>query len=61
MRIECPECGEQLEVPADYPSRPFCSARCKMLDLGRWFNEEYRIPVEGEDALEPAASKVPEA
>jgi endogenous inhibitor of DNA gyrase (YacG/DUF329 family) len=30
---------------------PFCSERCKLLDLGRWFGEDYRIP--GEPAVLP--------
>ena len=30
------------------PYRPFCSQRCKMIDLGAWATESYRIPVEEE-------------
>ena len=30
----------------DNPFRPFCSERCKMIDLGQWANEVYRVPVE---------------
>jgi endogenous inhibitor of DNA gyrase (YacG/DUF329 family) len=30
--------------PADPKYRPFCSERCKLADLGRWLNEDYRIP-----------------
>jgi endogenous inhibitor of DNA gyrase (YacG/DUF329 family) len=45
MWIVCPECGARIEVAANHPSRPFCSSRCKLLDLGRWLNEEIRIPV----------------
>ena len=44
MKLECPECGKKLEVAPDFPTRPFCSPRCKQIDLGRWFNEEFRIP-----------------
>ena len=48
MRIECPLCGRVLpEVPEDYPPRPFCSARCKLVDLDNWLKEAYRIPLEG--------------
>lgn len=36
----CPICGK----PADPAHRPFCSARCRNLDLGRWLGERYRIP-----------------
>ncbi|HYH40417.1 MAG TPA: DNA gyrase inhibitor YacG, partial [Burkholderiales bacterium] len=31
------------------PFRPFCSERCKMVDLGAWATESYRIPVEEEN------------
>jgi endogenous inhibitor of DNA gyrase (YacG/DUF329 family) len=37
---KCPNCGKPA-VPAH---RPFCSDRCADADLGRWLNEEYRIP-----------------
>lgn len=50
MWIKCPECGTELEVPDNHPVRPFCSKRCKLLDLGRWFNEEHRIPIQPSDA-----------
>jgi endogenous inhibitor of DNA gyrase (YacG/DUF329 family) len=31
-------------VSTDNPYRPFCSERCKLADLGRWLNEDYRLP-----------------
>jgi endogenous inhibitor of DNA gyrase (YacG/DUF329 family) len=37
----CPICKNDVVVPA--PFRPFCSDRCKKIDLGRWLNEDYRI------------------
>ncbi|MCS7043725.1 MAG: DNA gyrase inhibitor YacG [Bryobacteraceae bacterium] len=42
--IKCPVCRK--EVPLDSPEMPFCSERCRLIDLGRWANEEYRIPAE---------------
>jgi endogenous inhibitor of DNA gyrase (YacG/DUF329 family) len=45
VRITCPICKTVLEnAPEDHASRPFCSARCKLVDLGNWLNESYRIP-----------------
>lgn len=41
--MKCPTCGKSVER-GDNPFRPFCSERCKMIDLGRWVNEEYRVP-----------------
>ena len=43
MQIDCPECGKKFEAPDDFRTRPFCSPRCKKLDLAKWFGEEYRI------------------
>jgi endogenous inhibitor of DNA gyrase (YacG/DUF329 family) len=42
--VKCPVCRK--EVPLDAPEMPFCSERCRLIDLGRWANEEYRIPAE---------------
>ena len=39
----CPSCGKSAEWQ-DNPHRPFCSERCKLVDLGKWVNEEYRVP-----------------
>lgn len=37
-------CKRVLEdAPEDLPSRPFCSARCKLSDLHNWFHEAYRF------------------
>jgi endogenous inhibitor of DNA gyrase (YacG/DUF329 family) len=47
VRITCPICKTVLENAADdthEQPRPFCSARCKLIDLGNWLNDSYRIP-----------------
>ena len=36
---------------AELPYLPFCSARCKQIDLGRWLGGAYRIPAEDQDGL----------
>jgi len=46
MKIKCPICKRWTEW-SDNPYRPFCSERCKLIDLGKWVKEEYRI--EGEE------------
>ena len=43
--MRCPICHTELK-PEMKPHRPFCSARCKSIDLGKWLSEDYRIPVE---------------
>ena len=40
--IQCPICAKAVDFFAE-PLGPFCSNRCKMVDLGRWLGEEYRI------------------
>ena len=50
--VRCPICQRAMEGDArDWPSYPFCSPRCRTIDLGRWLGEAYRIPAEetGED------------
>ncbi len=43
--FKCPQCGK--ETPWEGNScRPFCSERCRLIDLGAWSGEEYRIPGE---------------
>jgi uncharacterized protein len=42
--MNCPTCGKPVKWE-DNPTRPFCSERCKLIDFGRWANEEYRVPV----------------
>jgi len=41
--MNCPYC-QQLSKWKDNPFRPFCSERCKLIDLGQWVGEQYRIP-----------------
>ncbi len=40
--VKCPTCGRDADFFAE-PVGPFCSTRCKMVDLGKWFGEEYRV------------------
>jgi len=49
----CPVCKKPVEIGSGW--FPFCSDRCKLTDLSRWLNEEYRVPAEEEDesALDP--------
>ena len=51
--VNCPACGKPAPFDASNPFRPFCSERCKLIDLGQWANENYRVPVSEEsDALD---------
>ncbi|MBA2658875.1 MAG: DNA gyrase inhibitor YacG [Nitrosospira sp.] len=42
--VNCPHCGKIIVWSAANRYRPFCSERCKMIDLGQWATESYRIP-----------------
>ena len=50
-RVKCPTCGRPTEWSAASPWRPFCSERCRLLDLGAWLTEQHAIPGE---KVEPA-------
>ena len=43
-QVACPTCKKLATYDINNPFRPFCSQRCKMIDLGDWANENYRIP-----------------
>ena len=42
--VACPACGRAVEWTPASRWRPFCSERCRLLDLSGWMLEEYRIP-----------------
>jgi len=43
QEVACPRCGTRREWTGN-PHRPFCSERCKLIDLGGWLREENAIP-----------------
>lgn len=43
--ITCPTCGKSVLWAPSNRWRPFCSKRCKTIDLGAWASERYRVPV----------------
>jgi uncharacterized protein len=43
-KVPCPTCGEPALFEPFNPYRPFCSERCRLVDLGGWASETYRIP-----------------
>ena len=63
IRVRCPICQRDMqgEGPAHLPEFPFCSKRCRLIDLGRWLKEDYRFatddgigpPQEGDNDLPP--------
>jgi endogenous inhibitor of DNA gyrase (YacG/DUF329 family) len=50
--VRCPVCQETTHYHTGNPYRPFCSERCRLIDLGQWLEEDYRVagdPAPNED------------
>ncbi|QYJ86579.1 DNA gyrase inhibitor YacG [Shewanella mesophila] len=46
--VNCPTCQTEVEWSAESRFKPFCSERCKLIDLGDWASEKHAIPVKPE-------------
>jgi len=60
--VLCPRCHQKTNWENN-PHRPFCSERCRTIDLGRWLSEDYRIPAgpdEDSDQISENSSRDPE-
>lgn len=44
--VSCPNCARPVAWIPENRYRPFCCERCKLIDLGQWATEQYRVPVE---------------
>ncbi len=51
--VICPTCGGQSLYAKENPYRPFCSERCKNMDLGAWASESFRMPTEAPPEDQP--------
>lgn len=45
-KVKCPQCGRFTLYAPENPFRPFCTERCRLIDLGQWADESYRVPVD---------------
>ncbi len=61
--VPCPQCGTEVAWTST-PTRPFCSERCRLIDLGAWLDEKYTIPApltdesaSEDEAASPAAKR----
>jgi endogenous inhibitor of DNA gyrase (YacG/DUF329 family) len=64
IKVRCPICQRLLEGegPKEWPEFPFCSPRCRLIDLGRWLGEEYGYRVaapDGEESLGQNEENIP--
>ena len=50
-KVRCPTCQRELVWSDEFPFRPLCSERCRMVDLGAWLAEERKVPGEPIDPL----------
>jgi endogenous inhibitor of DNA gyrase (YacG/DUF329 family) len=50
--VKCPTCKRPVEWSQESVYRPFCSDRCRLIDLGAWFGEQHRIPDESATAAD---------
>jgi endogenous inhibitor of DNA gyrase (YacG/DUF329 family) len=41
--VKCPQCGAPVPWTVQSKWRPFCSERCRLIDLGAWASERYRV------------------
>jgi endogenous inhibitor of DNA gyrase (YacG/DUF329 family) len=53
MKVKCPRCGAETTYEGN-PFHPFCGERCKLVDLGKWMSEVYRVPTTTSDEEEDA-------
>lgn len=47
--VRCPTCRKEATWDNN-PYRPFCSERCRLIDLGAWIEERYRVPTEDSES-----------
>lgn len=65
VSVKCPTCHRDVDWHST-PFRPFCSDRCRLIDLGAWLSERHAIPTEdapaesGGDSDDPAIGDVAE-
>ncbi len=55
--VACPTCGAPVAWSAASPERPFCSRRCRLIDLGEWLDGSRNIPGEDVDRIAPNGAR----
>ena len=60
-KVKCPQCGLLALYAPENPARPFCSDRCKLIDLGEWASEGYKVPIQKHEYNEKELEQLYEA
>jgi endogenous inhibitor of DNA gyrase (YacG/DUF329 family) len=55
-RVKCPTCKREIDWSTS-PFRPFCSERCRLIDLGAWLSEKHAIPGDAPSELDPESKE----
>ena len=53
LEVACPVCQKSVQWNAQSPFRPFCSERCRLIDLGQWASEKYTIAADDQSDIPP--------
>jgi endogenous inhibitor of DNA gyrase (YacG/DUF329 family) len=56
QRLRCPTCQRAIQWSEQFPYRPFCSDRCRLIDLGAWLSGKHAI---ADDAAQAAEERAP--
>jgi uncharacterized protein len=61
--VRCPVCDREMKGQStrDWPQFPFCGPKCRLIDLGRWLGDRYRIrpEAEGNAPAQPEQTEIP--
>ncbi|NHR06882.1 DNA gyrase inhibitor YacG [Chromobacterium haemolyticum] len=55
--VACPTCRAPVRWEPQSQFRPFCSKRCRLIDLGEWATESYRVPAQEESPSEASSGE----
>ncbi|MEE8320380.1 MAG: DNA gyrase inhibitor YacG [Gammaproteobacteria bacterium] len=56
--IKCPQCGKPTSLSSGNHWRPFCSERCRLIDLGDWIDGNYRISSDDSINIPPVSEDI---
>lgn len=57
-KIKCRQCGKETVFSPENPFRPFCSERCRLIDLGEWASESYKVPATDTNSIQDLEEQI---